>query len=219
MYDVYTRPLPATVIVAKSLPSVVAITCTFTRGTNHLTALSSGFVVSNDGHILSTAHGLTGCIDRKNKRFKGIEVYYWDESPKNGLHIEPIAHAALVLKYNEYLDLALIQVFSGPEVSPLDIDDSPSYALGSDIISIGHPEGNTWTVQEGIVSAERRYQQMFSKRAVQISAATNPGNSGGPVFDNKGNVIGLVSFNWGGNPTLGFITPGETLRAFIQGFF
>lgn len=213
-YDVFSRPVSVTTIAEEAIPSVVIVQCSnvaMKRG-----SLTAGFVFK-DNFVLTVSHGVDDCRDSKGN-FAGVSVVYWDEFPK-GFSQDPVEkHAAHVLKFNAMQDLAVLYIPTAPEAKILKVDASSNYRLGTTAISIGHPKGNLWTVQPGIVNGERCIPLPYFRRFVQISAATNSGNSGGPILNSDGDVIGIAVFNQGGNFSLGFIIPGEVLRTFIYDY-
>lgn len=209
----WTRPTEVEVI-NHALESVVAIEChtapTFeeliknvdARGTTILTA---GFVASKHGHILTVAHGLSECLGSNEKN---LVVRFW-ENPA-------IPHRAKILRYNKYHDVGLLQVSTTPDdIDPLVISHR-EYLPGTTAIALGHPEFLQWSASRGIISAERLWGEPL-KTVVQVSSLINQGNSGGPSITSSGEVIGIASFNIGGNPTLGFLIPGSTLEYFMRG--
>ena len=196
-----TRPLSIEQIADNSIGSVVIIECD--QGKNIST--TAGFVASDYGHIVTVAHGLYDCL---GKREKNLIVRYWDDPEKE--------YRAKIIRYNASEDIGVIQVPSHLNVTPLKIDSRDELPLGSRAIAIGHPQLLYWSVTSGIISADRMWTDgSRNKHIIQVSSLINQGNSGGPILGDDGKVIGIASFNIGGNPTLGFIAPNDRLRMFL----
>jgi len=115
------------------------------------------------------------------------------------------------------VDVALLSI-DAPDLSIAKIGDSDKVRVGNDVILIGHPFGMDWSVTRGIVSALNRSIPEFGV-FTQTDAALNPGNSGGPLFNLQGEVIGLASANYspdGGSIGLGFAVPSNTVALAID---
>jgi len=197
-YDIATRPPLREVLVGKVLSSVVEVHC---RVSSRKKFGSSGFVVSKYGHIITTAHSIAPC-KRSQIRVSilGSAAYY----------------KVSVLKRSKLLDVAILQVPTLPKsLVPLELDTSLYYPPGLAVILIGNPLEYSWTVSAGMISAERLYSKM---RIIQITAPVIPGNSGGPVFNRKGKVVGMaVGYNEE-SYSLSFMVPGNTLQTLLNEF-
>ena len=90
-------------------------------------------------------------------------------------------------------------------------------AVGSDVYVIGHPVGLGWTITRGIVSAIRRPGEVAPTEIIQTDAAISPGNSGGPLLDRHGRLVGVVVFKLAGRgvESVGFAIPVSAAAAFI----
>lgn len=156
--------------------------------------VGSGVIISNDGKIMTASH-LVHSADSINVEFL------------NGVLIP-----ARVLSSVSHADVALIQLDHLPknlQVAPL--GNSDTALIGDDIFVIGAPYGYSHTVSKGIISARYKPGEIDSELAqtelIQTDAAINQGNSGGPMFNDKGEVIAIVSHiisHSGGNEGLGF---------------
>jgi len=169
-------------------------------------ASGSGFVIDDEGHIITNDHVVEGA-DEFRVRF--------------GEDGEPIE--AKLLGADPSVDLALLQVDPddvGDELQPLELGASEDLRPGDPAIAIGSPFGLEGTVTSGIVSALGRTIQApngFSiSGAIQTDAAINPGNSGGPLLDEQGRVIGVNSqIRTGGgnaNTGVGFAVPVDEIK-------
>jgi S1-C subfamily serine protease len=167
------------------------------------TATGSGFVIDDQGHILTNAH----VVENATK----VEV-------KIGDHGE--SKTAKLVGEDPSSDVALLEVQGGGgDVNPLQLGDSSQVEVGDPVVAIGNPFGLDRTVTSGIVSAKARQIQApngFSiSNVIQTDAAVNPGNSGGPLLDGEGRVIGInsqIATQGGGNEGVAFAVPIETAQ-------
>jgi S1-C subfamily serine protease len=127
-----------------------------------------------------------------------------------------------VLAQDPQADLALLQIdLSAPsdgdveDTEPLTLGDSDKIVVGERAISIGNPLGLEHTLTTGIVSARRTYQ---GKQWIQMSTPISPGNSGGPVFNEKGDVMGVstATIGRGFGQNLNLAVPVDVLKAMIK---
>ncbi len=130
-------------------------------------------------------------------------------------------YTAHVIGTDASTDLAVIKVEGAPSslFSPITLGDSSKLGVGDGVVAIGSPFGLEETVTSGIVSALHR--QMTSPNrftiddSIQTDAAINHGNSGGPLFNMNGEVIGVtaqIKSDSGGNDGIGFAVPSDTVR-------
>jgi S1-C subfamily serine protease len=159
-------PTPDPAAAAMALQSVVSLKCGNTVG--------AGFFIDTD-LVLTNAHVLCG--------------------EGNVVQVESIdSHRGLgkVEKLDTYLDLGLVRVqMPGGPRRPLPLADASAMAPGARIFLIGSPKGLAFTLHEGKVS--RVGQPLLGLGYIQIDARVNPGNSGGPLLDEYGRVVGVVS--------------------------
>jgi serine protease Do len=150
----------------------------------------SGFILSEDGYILTNNHVVDGVEE--------IEVRFLDGSKRK----------AEIVGRDPKTDLALIRVPDAKGLHALPLGDSDAILPGDWVVAIGNPFGLDHTVTAGIVSAKGRdIGQGPYDDFIQTDAAINPGNSGGPLLDMNGRVIGI---NTAINPranTIGFAVP------------
>ncbi len=166
-------------IAAKVLPSVVFIEVMDGEGY----ATGSGFVIAEDGYILTNQHVIQGGSTQDS-----IIVTFSDGQEET---------ATVVGSTVDY-DIAVIKV-DRAGLTPLTLGDSDSAVVGDPVIAIGAPLGLEGTVTTGIVSALNRpvsagdLNNTSYINAIQTDAAINPGNSGGPLVNTAGEVIGINS--------------------------
>ncbi|MEX0992633.1 MAG: trypsin-like peptidase domain-containing protein [Solirubrobacterales bacterium] len=195
-------------IYKKDAPGVVFIKANVTRRTQSPfgfpseqqgTATGSGFVVDDDGYVLTNAH----VVDGADK----IEVDFENDET---------ADAKLVGK-DVSSDVALLKVDADKkQLHPLKLGDSSDVQVGDPVVAIGNPFGLDRTVTDGIVSALQRQikapDNFTISNVIQTDAAINPGNSGGPLLNAQGEVIGINSQiatagAGGGSIGIGFAIP------------
>jgi S1-C subfamily serine protease len=167
-------------------------------------ATGSGFVIDEDGHILTNSHVVQGA--------RQIEVGFSDKKT---------VEAKLVGR-DPSNDVALLKVnIDKKELHPLTLGDSGKANVGDSVVAIGNPFGLDRTVTTGIVSALQRQLRAPNgftiQNVIQTDAAINPGNSGGPLLDAQGRVIGINSQiatagSGGGSIGIGFAVPINKAR-------
>jgi S1-C subfamily serine protease len=168
------------------------------------TALGSGFVYDNQGHIVTNNHVIDGAT--------AADVTFVDGN----------TYSAKVIGKDPDSDIAVLQItdnFSEEKVIPLPIANSSSLNPGDQLIAIGNPFGLSGTITTGIVSGEGRLlpnpDTGFSiPNIVQTDAAINPGNSGGPLLNSQGQVIGMntaILSRTGSYSGIGFAIPSNTI--------
>ena len=190
-------------IIAKNENSVVAITTgsvsTDTWAPQYVTnGAGSGVVYSEDGYILTNNHVIDGAST--------IEVTLHDGT----------SYEATLVATDEQTDVAVLKIEASGLV-PVTFGDSSALAVGDLAVAIGNPLGTlAGTATDGIISGLEREITLEGKSMtlLQISASVNPGNSGGGVFDQYGNLIGLVVAKSSGSDVegLGFAIPANTVK-------
>jgi S1-C subfamily serine protease len=165
-------------------------------------ATGSGFVIDDEGHLLTNAHVVEGA--------KEIDVEIGDDGE---------TRSAELVGTDPSSDVALLHVEENEGLTPLQLGDSSGVEVGDPVVAIGNPFGLDRTVTSGIVSAKQRQIQApngFSiSDVIQTDAAVNPGNSGGPLLDGSGRVIGInsqIATNGGGNEGVAFAVPIATAK-------
>jgi S1-C subfamily serine protease len=192
-------------VVARSSPAVVKITVG-EGGDGSEGRLGSGFVIRDDGLVLSNSHVVEDA--------ETVTATFED-----GTETE-----ARVLGRDESTDLAVLRVEDLPAgVEPLPLGSSLPLVVGDPVIAIGNPFGLERTATTGIVSALKRIirapNNFEIQNVIQTDAAINQGNSGGPLLDAAGRVVGIntqIATGSGGNDGIGFAVPVDTLRPIVN---
>jgi S1-C subfamily serine protease len=161
-------------------------------------AKGSGFVVSEDGLVVTNHHVIEGATDIIVTLHNGHRYF------------------ADVLHRSIAKDIAVLRIHVN-DLSPVTFAPPRATPVGSRVYAIGAPLGIESTVTSGIVSSSRRmvapYNPLDSLDYVQTDAAINPGNSGGPLVDERGRVVGMNSWKMSRAEGLGFaISSGEIRR-------
>ncbi len=153
------------------------------------TALGSGFVISEDGYVVTNNHVIEGADEISIEFFSGQTL------------------KATVVGKDPKVDIALLKVEADQPLPYVTFGDSDTAKVGDWVIAVGNPLGQGFSVTAGIVSARNRALSGTYDDYIQTDAAINRGNSGGPLFDMDGKVIGvntaILSPN-GGSIGIGF---------------
>lgn len=162
-------------------------------------SLGSGFIVTNDGKVITNYHVIAGSDEIFAKLGDGRQIQ------------------ARVLGADERLDLAVIQLLKKDEYTAVPLGDSDQLRVGDWVVAVGNPFGLGQTVTAGIVSAKGRvlgagpYDDF-----IQTDASINPGNSGGPLFDVDGNVVGINAAILQNGQGIGFAIPVNALKSVME---
>jgi S1-C subfamily serine protease len=201
-------------IYERSAPAVVQITSTLAGGTSPdgfatpaSQALGSGFVTDKDGHIVTNFH----VVENAEK----IQVSFSNHETVD----------ATLVGSDPATDLAVLKVeLPASALAPLGLADSDRVEVGEPVVAIGNPFGLERTVTAGIVSAVQRNVTSPSgstiDHIIQTDAPINHGNSGGPLLDSQGRVIGVNSQietggSGDGNVGIGFAVPSNTVKTVV----
>ena len=196
-------------IYARSSKSVVEIVAT-TGGSSFSDparrAQGSGFVLDRRGHIVTNHHVVADG--------GSIAVSLW-----NGMTFD-----AMLVGADPSTDIAVLRIDAPSTLlAPLRLGDSNDVAVGDEVLAIGSPFGLEGTVTSGIVSALHRQMtapnEFTINDTIQTDAAINHGNSGGPLLDRRGRVIGVnaqIESDSGGSDGVGFAIPSNTVRSIAR---
>ncbi len=198
-------------IYKRTAPGVVQITATGSAQSSPFSgsapqALGSGFVFDKAGYIITNYHVIADALDAGS-----IEVTFSNNA----------SHSATVVGTDPSTDLAVLKVnTSASALTALTLGDSDNVQVGDSVVAIGNPFGLSRTVTAGIVSAMQRQieapNQYAIDHVIQTDAPINHGNSGGPLINAKGEVIGVNAQiepgTNGGNVGVGFAVPSNTVK-------
>ncbi len=188
-------------------------------GNPSVKGMGSGFLINKEeGLILTNWHVIEGA--------KKVYVWFKPEDPnkmdENLLINEPRIDG-IVIKKNISKDLGLIKVLSVPRnTKALKLKNNLDIDVGSTAYSIGHPSGLTWTFNSGMVTQVRRSFKWKYKNSrhlanvIQHEVPTNPGNSGGPLFNERGEVIGVNSFKDSKGEVINFSVSIDEIDKFLK---
>src|SRR5271157_5373996 len=185
-------PLTTVQIAKRVSPSVVVIQGRTDSGE----VLGSGFIVSKDGKIVTNLHVIR-------------DMNAADVQTATG----HIFHSVTVLAIDESKDLAIIQVAS-IDLLALEMGNSDTVSVGEQVVIIGSPRGLEGSVTAGILSSVRDSGDGF--KVLQTDAAMNPGNSGGPLVNSRGQAIGVASFKLSSSEGLNFAIPTNYVLALLS---
>ncbi len=178
-------------IIEGAVQSVVSVGTEKSAGT--------GFVVDEEGYIVTNYHVISGARD--------IRVLTYDR----------IVLDAELIGFDAFRDIALLK--AEDSLKAISLADSDDVQVGNKVIAIGNPLGLSFSVAEGIVSAINREGPNGLNEYIQTDVSLNPGNSGGPLINTKGEVIGVNNFKVGGNTEgLGFALESDSIRTTVNGF-
>lgn len=171
-------------------------------GSQKTQAQGSGFVYDTDGHVITNNHVVSGATS--------ISVTFQDGTK----------YKATVVGTDPSTDLAVLKVDApAGKLHPLTLGDSSRLQVGDGVVAIGSPFGLDETVTSGIVSALNRSISSSNSftiaGAIQTDAAINHGNSGGPLLNMSGQVVGVntqIESESGGNDGVGFAVPSNTIE-------
>ncbi|HEX5011652.1 MAG TPA: trypsin-like peptidase domain-containing protein [Planctomycetota bacterium] len=171
-------------------------------------ALGSGFIVSDDGYVVTNNHVVQGETE--------VSVVLY---PKAGDQIEKQTFEKVrLVAVNPFVDLALLKIddeeLKGRKLVKVYFGDDAAVRVGETVFAIGSPMGLERSVSEGVISTTTR--AMEGRVYLQTTAAINPGNSGGPLFNTKGEVVGVNSLKIMFSDGLGFAIPVGYVKHFLD---
>ena len=176
------------------------------------TSIGTGFLIQKDGYLVTNEHVIRGVSDLRIRLYDGREL------------------PACVVGADAPTDIALIKIDAGGPLPILPLGDSDTVRVGETVVAIGNPYGFNHSVTAGIVSAKERVvdratlheapaQDLYSF-FIQTDASINLGNSGGPLIDGNGAVIGVNAAFWAGHPLqpaqgIGFAIPINIAKSLL----
>lgn len=179
-------------IYTKCVDSVVAITAQVSNAQGVGSSSGSGFIISEDGYIISNYHVVEGASQLIATVHDGTE------------------YPATLIGYDDTNDLALLKV-DATGLQAATLGNSDNLIVGDQVVAIGNPLGElTSTLTVGYISAKERDVSTDNTiiNMLQTDAAINPGNSGGPLFNMKGEVVGITTAKYSGATSSGATIEG-----------
>ena len=176
------------------------------------TSIGTGFIINREGYVVTNEHVIRGVSELRIRLYDGREL------------------AACVAGADPATDIALVKIKPKGTLPVLPLGDSDAVRVGEPVIAIGNPFGFNHSVTAGIVSAKERVvdrstlrepkQQDMYSFFIQTDASINLGNSGGPLIDAGGAVIGVSAAFWAGHPLqpaqgIGFAIPINMAKALL----
>lgn len=197
-------------VYAATVNSVVSINCSAAT-TNYFgqtvqeASSGSGFIITDDGYIVTNHHVIDGA--------SSVKVTLYDGK----------SYDATVIGSDSDYDIAVLKI-TATGLTPVTLGDSDTLNVGDSIMAVGNPLGElTFSMSAGIVSCVNRAINVDGTpfNMIQIDASINPGNSGGPLLNSYGEVVGIVSAKYSTYSTtsvegLGFAIPMNDVAAMIQ---
>ncbi|MAG37770.1 hypothetical protein CMI45_00060 [Candidatus Pacearchaeota archaeon] len=162
-------------------------------------AAGTGFIVSDEGYIVTNQHVVSGA------------------SAANVIAYSNKVYRVRLIGSDVGKDIALLKIEEG-EYDELILGDSEDIKVGNKVIAVGNPLGLSFTVTEGIVSAVDRDGPSGGDDYIQTDVSLNPGNSGGPLINAQGEVVGINNFKIGGGGAegLGFALESNIVKDTIN---
>jgi S1-C subfamily serine protease len=206
-----SRGFDAAEVFREASPGVITIRSVFGDGGG--AAEGSGFVLDDDGRVVTNAHVVT---DESSGDRKPAQAVYVEFPDRNVV-------AAEIVGFDPFADVALLAVEpDGFDLHPLELGDDSSLVVGQPVAAIGSPFGEQQSLSVGVVSATDRSVESLTKfqieGAIQTDASINPGNSGGPLLDAGARVIGInqqIETESGANDGVGFAVPISAVKRSI----
>jgi S1-C subfamily serine protease len=198
-------------IYARVSPGVVTVISTGIGGPGE--ALGSGFVISGDGEIATNAHVVTSGQGAGIRKAGQVYVSFADGNQV----------PAKIVGFDPFADVALLRVDPGGlTLRPLSLGSDAHLKVGAPVAAIGSPFGEEQSLSVGVISATGRSIDSLTgfqtTGAIQTDAAINHGNSGGPLLDAQGRVLGInsqIQTSSGDGSGVGFAVPIDTVKRAI----
>ena len=210
--------LDAAALYESMSPGVVTVISVFGAGQAPLggggSGLGSGFVLDDQGRIATNAHVVSSGL---GGRLEPAEEVYVEFADGNRV-------AAEIVGTDPFADVALLQIDpAGLSLTPLALGSSEQLRVGQPVAAIGSPFGERQSLSVGVISAIDRDIQSLTRfqigDAIQTDAAINQGNSGGPLLDARGRVLGInaqIRSTSGSGVGVGFAIPVDTVKRSLQ---
>jgi serine protease Do len=170
--------------------------------------VGSGVILNADGYAVTNAHVIQGETN--------LRVTVWIPLPDGSLQ-RTVIEDVEIIAVNSHLDLALIAIPRRREIgdfvyAPLEVEES--IETGQTVFAIGNPLGLERTLSQGVISTTQR--SFDGLTYIQTDAAVNPGNSGGPLFNTRGEVVGIINMGILFGEGLNFAIPVRYVKDFLR---
>lgn len=157
----------------------------------------SGAIISNDGLVVTNYHVIQGA--------RTIRIMTYDMD----------LYDVTVVGFSSRNDIALLQITANETFSDFELGNSNNLLTGQKVVALGNPAGLDFTATEGIISSPSRLAD-DGLRYIQTDATLNPGNSGGPLINSQGELIGIIDFKVAGYEELGFAIPSNRVDDVVE---
>lgn len=157
----------------------------------------SGAIISSDGYVVTNYHVIAGA--------RSASVMTYDGR----------THRISLEGYDETQDLAVLKIMTNETFERLLFGDSSNLKAGQKVVALGNPAGLSFTATEGIISSPERTLDDGLKY-IQTDVTLNPGNSGGPLINSQGKIIGIVNSKISGYEELGFAIPSSRVKDVVD---
>lgn len=160
---------------------------------------ASGFLVNNQTTLVTSYHVVQDAH----------QIIAWTADG------EQYVEANILSAYDEVADLAVLNCEAGLDIEPLHLENSDTAVQGSPVYAVGYPLGLANTLSDGIISA--RYKDEYKNDILQVTAAISEGNSGGPLLNENGHVVGVISAYYVDGQNLNIGVTSNMLRSLLNG--
>lgn len=170
-------------------------------------AIGSGVFVNEDGYAITNAHVIQGETD--------LRIIAWLRQPDGSTRRTTLEDIEII-SVNNHLDLALLRAIhpAGEEFEFALLEHHESIEVGQPVFAIGNPHGLEQTMSQGVISTTQRSNDGLT--FIQTDTAVNPGNSGGPLFNTLGEVVGITNMIRRDAEALNFAIPTRYVKDFIR---
>ena len=157
----------------------------------------TGSIIRKDGFVLTNAHVIIN--KKENRPFNNLRVFLKPERISGNFKKDiSLEYKAELIQFSEKLDLALLKIkflSVNKLLHTLKFSDSNRVSIGDPVLAIGHPEqGGLWALTTGTISSQiNNYGEISGKHVFQTETSFNRGNSGGPLIDSYGQIVGVNS--------------------------
>ncbi len=176
-------------IIKNAINSIVIIRTLSMQG--------SGFFINGKGYLVTNEHVIS---NENNEPSKVIQIITSDQK----------RHSGELIGYIGELDLAVIKI--SENYPPLKLEKSKNVGIGEKVIAIGTPQGLEFSATDGIISATNRKGFGTLGTYIQTNAQLNPGNSGGPLLNKQGKVVGMNNFKLVDTEGIGFALESDKIK-------